>query len=75
MKQRIYIDTSVIGGCFDDEFELWSNQFFKEVREGYFIILISDITYRELELAPEKVQNNFRFTSIFNQKDYLRFGS
>ena len=27
------------------------------MREGNYIILISDITYRELELAPKKVRN------------------
>jgi hypothetical protein len=26
MKQRIYIDTSVIGGCEDEEFSKWSVQ-------------------------------------------------
>jgi hypothetical protein len=26
-KQRIYIDTSVIGGCFDEPFEEWSNKY------------------------------------------------
>ncbi len=30
MKQRVYIDTSVIGGCFDREFKEWSNQLFDE---------------------------------------------
>ena len=44
MKQRIYIDTSVIGGCYDDEFETWSNQLIKEFTEGLKIAIISDIT-------------------------------
>lgn len=56
MKQRIYIDTSVIGGCYDDEFEIWSNQLIEEFTEGLKIAIISDITYRELELAPIRVQ-------------------
>ena len=30
MKPRIYIDTSVIGGCFDEELEVWSNQLIEE---------------------------------------------
>ncbi len=30
MKQRIYVDTSVIGGCLDDEFSKWSVQLFEE---------------------------------------------
>ena len=33
-RQRIYIDTSVIGGCFDDEFAEWSNKLFEEFIEG-----------------------------------------
>ena len=32
MKQKVYIDTSVIGGCFDSEFEEWSNILFDDFR-------------------------------------------
>ena len=28
-KLRIYVDTSVIGGCFDKEFKIWSNAYLK----------------------------------------------
>jgi hypothetical protein len=56
MKQRIYIDTSVIGGCLDDEFQEWSLELFKEFNLGFKIAVISDITLRELELAPEAVR-------------------
>jgi len=56
MKKKIYIDTSVIGGCFDKEFETWSNQLIEEFIKGEKIAIISDITIQELELAPEKVQ-------------------
>ena len=56
MKQRIYIDTSVIGGCFDKEFEEWSNTLLNEFIVGNKIAIISDITIDELENAPEKVQ-------------------
>ena len=56
MKQRVYIDTSVIGGCFDQEFEEWSNRLINEFQSGQKIAVISDITYREIELAPKKVQ-------------------
>jgi hypothetical protein len=35
MKQRIYIDTSVIGGCEDKEFSKWSIQLFEaDLRDG-----------------------------------------
>jgi hypothetical protein len=34
MIQRVYIDTSVIGGCFDEEFEEWSNLLMEEIKAG-----------------------------------------
>lgn len=57
MIQRIYIDTSVIGGCIDQEFKQWSVKLFEEFKNGNKIAVISDITLDELELAPKKVQN------------------
>lgn len=57
MKKRIYIDTSVIGGCFDEEFKIWSEQLMNEFISGVKIAVLSDVTLRELELAPERVRN------------------
>lgn len=34
MKQRIYIDTSVIGGCLDDEFKEFSTKLFDVMEEA-----------------------------------------
>ena len=59
MKQRIYIDTSVIGGCYDEEFQLWSNILIREIIDGKRIAIISDITVDEIEDASEKVRNKF----------------
>lgn len=56
MIPRVYIDTSVIGGCFDDEFALWSKLLFDEFRSGVKIAVVSDLTLRELETAPEDVK-------------------
>lgn len=56
MKQRIYIDTSVIGGCEDKEFSKWSIQLFEEFREGLRIAVVSDLTRRELEGVPASVR-------------------
>jgi predicted nucleic acid-binding protein len=56
MKPRIYIDTSVIGGCFDEEFEIESLRFFDMVERGLIKILISPILMDELMEAPSKVQ-------------------
>jgi hypothetical protein len=59
MKQRVYIDTSVIGGCFDIEFEEWSNLLFDDFKKGFKTAVISDITLDELNDAPLRVRENF----------------
>jgi hypothetical protein len=53
---RVYADTSVFGGCFDDEFRVESKRLFDEVRLGQFVMVVSDVTLDELELAPEAVR-------------------
>jgi len=55
-KQRIYIDTSVIGGCFDEEFAEWSNLLFDEFKKGNKIAVISDTTIKEIEEASVQIQ-------------------
>ena len=55
MKQRIYIDTSVFGGHFDEEFKEHTIPLFDRIRKGEFIILYSTVTQEELENAPENV--------------------
>lgn len=52
MKQRIYIDTSVFGGYFDEEFKEHTIPPFDIIKEGEFIILHSIDTQDELENAP-----------------------
>ncbi len=54
-KERYYIDTSVIGGCLDDEFKNASKLLLNEFITGEKIAIISDITRAELSKAPEKV--------------------
>ena len=54
---RVYPDTSVFGGCFDDEFRAESTRFFEEVRQGRFVVVVSNVTLDELALAPEPVRN------------------
>lgn len=55
-KIRIYADTSVFGGCFDDEFEIESRALFDDIRYGKFILVISSTTLREIGEAPLHVQ-------------------
>ena len=35
-KLKIYIDTSVVGGYYDEEFKLETRLFFTEVKQGRF---------------------------------------
>jgi hypothetical protein len=56
MTRKVYIDTSVVGGYFDEEFELWTKLFFKSVKEGEFMIAVSEILYTELINAPGHVR-------------------
>jgi hypothetical protein len=57
MKPRVYIDTSVIGGCIDEEFAFWSLKLFDEFRAGDKVAVVSDLTRRELEGAPKDVKD------------------
>ncbi|MDR0865214.1 MAG: PIN domain-containing protein [Candidatus Symbiothrix sp.] len=56
MKQRIYIDTSVIGGYYDVEFEEATKQLFKRIIDKDFDIYFSEVNDTELSLAPEKIR-------------------
>jgi len=57
MKPRIYIDTSVIGGYFDDEFELLTKQFFERIFAKEFNVYFSEINETELILAPDYIRD------------------
>ncbi len=57
VKQRVYIDTSVFGGYFDDEFAEFTKPFFVKILNGDFKLLFSTVTQDELENAPSHVQD------------------
>ena len=48
MRQRIYIDTSVIGGYFDDEFEDHTKKLFERIINKDFEIYFSEVNETEL---------------------------
>ena len=56
MKPRIYIDTSVYGGYFDEEFSEHTVPLFDRIRNNEFILLYSSLTQEELINAPGKVK-------------------
>jgi len=59
LKFKVYIDTSVIGGCFDDEFAKYSNLLFNDFIVGKKIAVVSNLTLKELKDAPENVRKKF----------------
>jgi predicted nucleic acid-binding protein len=57
VKQRLYIDTSVFGGFFDDEFAEFTKPLFDKISKGDFKLLFSSVTQNELENAPLQVRD------------------
>lgn len=57
---KVYTDTSVIGGCFDEEFKEWSNALFQEFVVGNEHIMLSDLTLQELELARQEIRDKVK---------------
>lgn len=58
MKTRIYVDTSVIGGCEDDEFREPSRRLFQKFVRGDYMLVLSNLTLQELAAAPEVVRTH-----------------
>jgi predicted nucleic acid-binding protein len=56
---RVYADTSVFGGVFDEEYAEASNMFFDQVESGGFSLITSAVVQAELEAAPSEVQQFF----------------
>ena len=56
-QQRIYIDTSIVGGFFDKEFEKETKLLFQRLENKEVIFIISDLLREELKSAPEAVKN------------------
>jgi predicted nucleic acid-binding protein len=55
MIQRIYIDTSVVGGFFDTEFDLETKILFDKVFRQEMKLIVSDLLEAELIGAPEEI--------------------
>ncbi|MDR3181107.1 MAG: PIN domain-containing protein [Prevotellaceae bacterium] len=69
MKQRVYIDTSVIGGYYDPEFADFTIPLFDRIKNGEFTLLYSSVTQDELENAPANVKALVQHLST----DYTEF--
>jgi predicted nucleic acid-binding protein len=69
---KVYFDTSVIGGCFDDEFKLWSDALFEDLKKEKIKAVTSFLVAAEIADAPEVVKEKYRQllncnTEIINQ--------
>ena len=53
---RIYTDTSVIGGCEDEEFRVHSRRLMDAFIRGDLRLVVSELTLRELAPAPPAVR-------------------
>lgn len=57
---RVYADTSVFGGVFDEEFYRPSRLFFDLVHRRRFDLVLSEVVRRELQGAPDAVLEVWR---------------
>jgi predicted nucleic acid-binding protein len=55
---RIYIDTSVVGGYYDKEFDIATIKLFEKVKKGEITLVVSDPMEAELLGAPALVKNH-----------------
>ncbi|MFN0139289.1 MAG: PIN domain protein [Pyrinomonadaceae bacterium] len=58
MKQRIYIDTSVVGGYFDEEFKEATGKLFDRLENNEIKFVVSDLLDLELLNAPPNVKEH-----------------
>ncbi len=62
--QKVYIDTSVLGGYFDKEFDVVTRRLFDEFKKGEYQVVISNVTEGELLNAPEYVRTLLNDLSV-----------
>lgn len=84
--RRVYADTSVFGGVFDEDFADASRAFFEEVKAGRFRLITSGAVIDELAFAPNEVQQllgeilplaevaRFSAEAVMLQQSYLQAG-
>ena len=56
MKQKIYIDTSVVGGYFDEEIKEATTKLFDRLDNNEIIFVVSDLLDLELLNSPQQVR-------------------
>lgn len=72
MIPRVYIDTSVIGGCLDEQFKEHSERLFTDFEADRLRAVISNITIAEVLQAPEEVRSLLQHPALKKaEKVYL----
>jgi hypothetical protein len=69
MKQKIYIESSIVGGYFDEEFKEATIKLFDRLKNNEIIFVVSDLLDLELLNAPEQVK---QLLSNFETDKFLR---
>ena len=65
----LYLDTSVLGGYFDDEFKEATQELWRQMEQGRFRFFTSLVMVDELTEAPERVRE--LFTTAFASENIL----
>ena len=77
--QRIYIDTSVIGGYYDIEFETATKLLFERIVNREFVVYFSEVNEAELTNAPQQIKevknlipaDCFCYVNVTNEEKHL----
>jgi predicted nucleic acid-binding protein len=59
-QMSLYLDTSVIGGYYDDVFMEDTRLLFENIRDGKYSVFTSNLVLEELDDAPERVKKVLR---------------
>ena len=59
MNYRIYLDTSVFGGVYDEEFKKPSTALFEQIKSGLYTLVTSAVVQQEIIGAPKVVTELF----------------
>ncbi len=76
---KFYLDTSIFGGYFENEFSRWTKIFIQDFLSGRYAAVLSDLTMAELRAAPSKVRElaedllliNSEFVKLNEQAEQL----
>ena len=71
---RVYVDTSVFGGVFDEEFTGPSNVFFSQAEEGAFEIVVSIVHQQKIiQYNYINMVNGYPALQIYSPMEVIRY--